>query len=91
MLGSPRQRSVRYRHPVGEAGQRFLARAKLSKRQMQVLKLVGEGKTNKEIADLLSRSPNTIKLHVSAILRRLELKSRTQAALLSSRVEKWAE
>jgi DNA-binding CsgD family transcriptional regulator len=61
-----------------------LARARLSKRQVQVLRLLGEGKTNKEIARALLRSPNTIKLHVSAILQRLKLKSRTQAALLAS-------
>ena len=60
----------------------------LSKRHMEVLRFLGEGKTNKEIAKLLCRSPNTIKLHVSAILRLLQLKSRTQAALFASRVYK---
>ena len=62
------------------------AAARLSKRQLQVLQLLGEGKTNEQIAKQLFRSPNTIKLHVSAILRRLELKSRTQAALLASQL-----
>jgi|SRR4051812_29312625 DNA-binding CsgD family transcriptional regulator len=62
------------------------ARTRLSKRQMEVLKLLGQGKTNKEIAMTLFRSPNTIKLHVSAILERLKLKSRVQAALLSSKL-----
>jgi DNA-binding CsgD family transcriptional regulator len=62
------------------------ARTRLSKRQMEVLKLLGQGKTNKEIAMALFRSPNTIKLHVSAILERLKLKSRVQAALLSSKL-----
>jgi DNA-binding CsgD family transcriptional regulator len=60
----------------------------LSKRHMEVLRLLGEGKTNKEIAKALCRSPNTIKLHVSAILRLLKLKSRTQAALFASSVYK---
>jgi DNA-binding CsgD family transcriptional regulator len=60
--------------------------ALLSERQMQVLLLLGEGKTNKEIAAALFRSPFTIKLHVSAILQRLKLKSRTEAALLASRL-----
>lgn len=64
-------------HPI-------LARARLSKRQLEVLRLLGEGKTNKEIGEALFRSPNTIKLHVSAILKQLKLKSRTQAALLAS-------
>ena len=60
----------------------------LSKRHMEVLRLLGEGNTNKEIARILCRSPNTIKLHVSAILRLLKLKSRTQAALFASKVYK---
>ncbi len=63
-----------------------IARARLSKRQMEVLRLLGKGKTNREIADALFRSPHTIKLHVSAILKQLNLKSRTQAALLASKL-----
>jgi DNA-binding CsgD family transcriptional regulator len=85
MVAGPRpvaqRRQRRTRHetePTGTAG------ARLSRRQLEVLRLLGEGKTNKEIAKALARSPNTIKLHVSAILKRLKLKSRTQAALLSS-------
>ncbi len=62
------------------------ALAKLSNKQIQVLKLLGEGKTNAEIARTLLRSPHTIKLHVSAILKQLNLKSRTQAALLASQL-----
>lgn len=60
------------------------AHARLTKSQLEVLALLGEGKSNKEIASILTRSPNTVKLHVSAILRRLELKSRTEAAIFSS-------
>ena len=63
-------------------------RAQLSKRQMEVFRLLAEGKTNKEIAHALSRSPYTIKLHVSAILKQLNFKSRTQAALLASKIYK---
>lgn len=62
------------------------AHARLTKSQLQVLALLGEGKSNKEIAQILTRSPNTVKLHVSAILQRLELKSRTEAALISSKI-----
>jgi DNA-binding CsgD family transcriptional regulator len=60
------------------------AAAPLTRRQMEVLRLLGEGKTNEEIANALFRSPNTVKLHVSAILQRLNLKSRTQAALVAA-------
>jgi DNA-binding NarL/FixJ family response regulator len=59
----------------------------LSRCQLQVLRLLGDGKSNREIAEALCRSPNTVKLHVSAILHRLNLKSRTQAALIASEVE----
>ncbi len=58
----------------------------LSKRQREVFRLLGEGKTNGEIARALFRSPNTIKLHVSAILKQLDMRNRTQAALLASRL-----
>jgi len=63
-----------------------LASAGLSRRQVQVFRLLGEGMTNEQIAKQLFRSPNTIKLHVSAILQRLDLKNRTQAALLASQI-----
>ena len=58
--------------------------AGLSKRQLEILHLLGEGKTNAEIAAAVFRSPHTIKLHVSAILKQLNVKSRTQAALIAS-------
>ena len=63
-----------------------LAVPRLSKRQLQVLALVAEGKTNAEIAKALSRSPSTIKIHVSAILDQLNVKSRTQAAFVFSKL-----
>jgi DNA-binding NarL/FixJ family response regulator len=65
-----------------------LEHARLSRRQLQILGLLAEGKTNAEIAKALYRSPNTIKLHVSAILRHLNVSSRTQAALLASKLFK---
>ena len=68
------------------SARRELARARLSMRQLQVLRLLGEGKSNKEMARALLLSPNTVKLHVSAILQRLKLASRTHAALLASRL-----
>jgi DNA-binding CsgD family transcriptional regulator len=72
-------------HPDEHAGQ-TLEIAGLSKRQLEILGLLAEGKTNTEIAAALSRSPNTVKLHVSAILRHLHVKSRTQAALLAAKL-----
>jgi len=58
----------------------------LSRRQLEVFRLLGNGRTNAEIAATLVRSPYTVKLHVSAILDRLNLKNRTQAALLASKL-----
>lgn len=51
----------------------------LSKRELDVLRLISEGKSNKEIADTLFLSESTIKTHVSSILRKLNLKSRSEA------------
>lgn len=63
----------------------------LSKRQWQVLSLMTNGLTNVEIARQLGLSPNTVKIHVSGILARLGLPSRTQAvhwALTQGRQDK---
>jgi len=88
MFTGARQDSVREKTLARHEADQILVRTRLSERQMQVLRLLGEGKTNKQIAEALFRSPNTIKLHVSAILHQLKLKSRTQAALLASRLYK---
>lgn len=53
----------------------------LSARQREVLTLIAKGKSNLEIASALAASVNTVKLHVSAVLRRLNVRSRTQAAV----------
>jgi DNA-binding CsgD family transcriptional regulator len=57
--------------------------ARLTEKEREVLMLLGQGMTNKEIAARLSRSPNTVKIHVSHILEKLNLRSRTEAALTS--------
>jgi transcriptional regulator EpsA len=48
-------------------------------RQEEILNLIKRGKTNTEIADLLSCSPWTIKNHIQAILRKLDSNTRTHA------------
>jgi DNA-binding CsgD family transcriptional regulator len=60
--------------------------AVLTEREREVLILLGQGMTNKEIAARLSRSPNTIKIHVSHILEKLNLRSRTEAALAGFKI-----
>lgn len=54
---------------------------KLTSRELEILQLVGEGLANKEIANRLYLSEGTIKTHVSIILSKLGIQSRTQAAL----------
>jgi NarL family two-component system response regulator LiaR len=57
----------------------------LTERELDVLKLVAQGLTNQEIADELVISVTTVYTHVSNILAKLHLASRTQAALYALR------
>jgi DNA-binding NarL/FixJ family response regulator len=57
----------------------------LSEREVQVLRLIAEGKTNQEIAETLILSPTTIKTHVQNILHKLGVSDRTQAAVYAVR------
>ncbi|MCB1504288.1 MAG: response regulator transcription factor [Hyphomicrobiaceae bacterium] len=59
--------------------------ARLTARQRRVFGLLGDGLSNKEIARMLSLHESTVKVHVSAILAKLECRNRTAAALLSLR------
>ena len=54
----------------------------LSEREVQVLRLVAEGMTDREIAGLLVISPRTVEKHVATILRKLAVGSRAQAGLI---------
>jgi DNA-binding NarL/FixJ family response regulator len=57
----------------------------LTERERAVLVLVAHGRSNQEIADELVISERTARTHVSHVLRKLELASRTQAALVAVR------
>jgi NarL family two-component system response regulator LiaR len=57
----------------------------LTERETEVLKLVAHGLSNKDIAARLSLSERTVRSHVSTILAKLRLSSRTQAALYALR------
>jgi DNA-binding NarL/FixJ family response regulator len=58
---------------------------KLTRREEDVLILLGKGLSNREIADQLVLSMETVKSHVSAILSKLNLTDRTQAAIYAVR------
>jgi DNA-binding NarL/FixJ family response regulator len=55
----------------------------LTNREKDVLELIARGMTNKEVADALNLSQGTVKAHVSRILGKLEVSSRTEAAMLA--------
>jgi DNA-binding CsgD family transcriptional regulator len=59
---------------------------RISKREYEVLKLVGKGFSNQEIADQLFVSNNTIKTHTSRLFEKLEVKNRTQAILKAKKI-----
>ena len=64
---------------------RDVSPASLTPRELDVLRLVARGRANQAIADTLSVSEATIRNHVSAILGKLHLASRTEAALYALR------
>jgi len=52
----------------------------LSEREIEILKLLVRGNTNKEIAEALFITENTVKVHMKNILGKLQLRNRQQAA-----------
>jgi DNA-binding NarL/FixJ family response regulator len=59
----------------------------LTPREQEVLQLIAKGCSNREIAEQLYISERTVKNHVNSLLRRLDLRDRTQVAILAS---KWS-
>lgn len=60
---------------------------KLSKCELEVLKLIAEGRSNTEIATALYLSPSTIKTHVRDIFNKLGVNNRVQATVVALRNE----
>lgn len=69
MMSKMRQKKVTLPHEL------------LTEREMEILLLIAEGKTNQEIADEVFIALKTVKVHVSNILGKLEVNDRTQAVI----------
>lgn len=75
-------------HNLSAAETAFLARlSSLTPQQIRVLMMLSSGLMNKQIAYELSVSEATVKAHVSAILQKLNVDSRTQAVIAAARLE----
>ena len=72
--------------PLGESAKLVSRLSTLTPQQVRVLMMLGEGLLNKQIAFKLGVSEATIKAHVSAILQKLGVDSRTQAVIAINRI-----
>jgi NarL family two-component system response regulator LiaR len=72
-------------HELAHPPQRPPTSDPLTEREVEVLRLVAQGESNQQIADALGISEATVRTHVSNILNKLHLASRTQAALYALR------
>ena len=79
--------------PLGEGGTNPLVQrlSSLTPQQVRVLMLLSQGLLNKQIAYELGVSEATVKAHVSAILQKLKVESRTQAVILAAKIERAQE
>ena len=64
-----------------ESSEELASQSDLTQRELDVLRCVSQGMSNKQIAQELTVSTTTIRTHVSNIMQKLNLKNRTQAAL----------
>jgi DNA-binding NarL/FixJ family response regulator len=70
-----------------EAAELMARLATLTPQQVRVLMMLSEGLLNKQIAYQLGVSEATVKAHVSAILQKLGVESRTQAVIAAAKIE----
>lgn len=74
-----------FTHPSQSLTQEPESIEKLTNREVDILQLVAEGKSNREIASDLVISENTVKIHLRNILEKLHLENRIQAAVYAVR------
>ncbi|WP_035054202.1 LuxR C-terminal-related transcriptional regulator [Andreprevotia chitinilytica] len=72
--------------PPAEPGQLASSQLGLSPRQADVLRLLIEGRSNKEICRALGIAESTVKTHLDTIFRKLDANSRTQAVVAAARM-----
>jgi len=72
------QERANYETPVTE-----VSNNPLTPREQEILVLIAEGKSNQEIAEILYITSGTVRVHVHAILQKLEVRDRTQAVLVA--------
>jgi DNA-binding NarL/FixJ family response regulator len=72
------------RHIAARLADRMM-RADLTARELQILELLAEGSTNKEIGGRLQISDNTVRHHVNSIMEKLEVSDRTEAVATAIR------
>lgn len=66
-------------------GKSLAQRFGLTAAQARVLELLAEGRSNRQIGELLGLSEGTVKIHVSAIMKAMGVSNRSEAALMASR------
>ena len=83
---SPIDMEDRPAQPRSAAGPSAGALIRLTERQNEVMALLAEGKSTKEIARELKRGEGTIKIHLAAIYRALNARNRTEAVVLAGKL-----
>ena len=72
--------------PLNTLSGRNIGVKSLTTRQSQVLDLIAQGKSNKQIAYDMGVSESTVKLHINALLRSLHVSNRTQAVITAQKI-----
>ena len=72
--------------PVNNLSTKSTGLKTLTNRQSQVLDLIAQGKSNKQIAYDMGVSESTVKLHINALLRSLHVSNRTQAVITAQKL-----
>lgn len=69
-------------HPASPSGPRL---SSLTERQLEVLRLMAQAMSNRQIAETLHLTEGTVKIHVTAVLRALDADNRTEAVLVAQK------